>query len=99
MPWSRFPHWQATPADFVAIKVDIDHGPEIEIVRSIARTPALASLVDELFFEYHFDFDKVATGWGDPTDPSFVGGQHNVDDALRLMHDLRRVGIRSHFWI
>ena len=98
MPWSRFPHWQATPADFVAIKVDIDHGPEIEIVRSIARTPALASLVDELFFEYHFWFDDLNFGWN-----SQRGGKmfvnDTVDDALSLMSKLRHKGVRAHWWI
>ena len=48
----------ATPEDFVSMKVDIDYVPvEGAIVRSIAQRPELSRLVDELFFEYHFDFD------------------------------------------
>ena len=82
-----------TPDDFVVVKVDIDGGPEVEIVRAIAHTPWLARLVDELFFEFHFDFDQIEFGWYG------IGKQHSVDDALQLMHSLRKVGIRSHFWI
>eukprot|EP00966_Prymnesium_polylepis_P194669 4512672-Prymnesium_polylepis.1 len=49
----------ARPEDFVAIKVDIDAAPiELSIVRQIADDPSLARLIDELFFEYHFQFDK-----------------------------------------
>ena len=32
-------------------QVDIDGGPELEIVEAIARNPKLSSLVDEIFFE------------------------------------------------
>lgn len=38
----------ARPEDFVAMKVDIDGGPEIELVERIAQEPALYELVDEL---------------------------------------------------
>ena len=51
------------PEDFVVLKVDIDGGPEVEIVEEIARRPELAARVDELFFEYHFDFDGLDFGW------------------------------------
>ncbi len=45
----------ARPADFVVLKVDIDGGPELELVSRIADNEGgLASLVDELYFEYHF---------------------------------------------
>ena len=39
----------ATPEDFVAMKVDVDGGPEVEIMETLANTPALAELVDEGF--------------------------------------------------
>ena len=78
---------------FVAIKVDIDHGTlERGLVETIARTPELSRLVDEILFEYHFDVTP-GFGWGDS------GGKATVDDALRLMQDFRRQGVRSHFWI
>ena len=89
----------AREEDFVALKVDIEGqngAPELDIVRAIADTPALARLVDELFFEYHFWFDGVDFGWGVMEKESKAG---TVDDALRLMHALRERGVRSHFWV
>ena len=70
-------------------------GPELAIVNAIAHNPALVQLVDEIFFEYHFWFDGMRFGWGKVDKKS----QGTVDDALRLMHELRQVGVRSHFWI
>ena len=89
----------AKPDDFVSVKVDIDHVPtELPLVTSIATRPDISSLVDEVFFEYHFWFDNLNFGW-----QSQKGGQHyttrTVDDALALMQRLRRVGVRSHWWI
>ena len=87
----------ARPEDFVAIKVDIDGGPELFIVNSINERPELRELVDEIFFEFHFwnhgVFDAI---WSSRLTPAKDG---TVLDALRLMLSLRRRGIRSHFWI
>jgi len=90
----RFLLESAKPSDFVVLKVDIDGGPELEIVEALARRPELSRLVDELFFEYHFDFDGCNFGWG----PGPWNGR-NVDTALDLMFRLRKAGIRAHFWI
>ena len=83
--------------DFVAVKIDIDHTEtELSIVHAIINSPALSSLIDELFFEYHFFFDAytvIAQAWH-VHDP-----RHTVDHALRLLHRLRMRGIRAHFWI
>lgn len=84
----------ATPDDFVVVKVDIDHGPEMQVVHALAKVPELTRLVDELFFEYHFDFDGIDFGWGKDIDRTAT-----VDDALALMRKLREQGVRSHFWI
>ena len=95
----------ARPEDFVALKVDIDGGPEVEIVSEIARRPELAARVDELFFEYHFDFDGIDFGWHirrPGTRRRFrmdTVSNATVDDALGLMRRLREAGVRSHFWI
>ena len=53
------------PEDFVVVKLDIDT-PAIEqtIIAVLAQRPDLAALIDELFFEYHFDFDGFDFGWG-----------------------------------
>lgn len=89
----RFLLASASVNDFVVVKVDIDGGPELEIVEAIARRPELYELVDELYFEYHFEFD-FNFGWGNM---DWQG--RTVDTAMSLMHRLRQVGIRSHFWI
>lgn len=51
----RFIQQIATPQDFVAFKLDIDH-PDMEmpIAMSLLNDPAVYSLVDEFFFELHF---------------------------------------------
>jgi len=89
---------EASADDYVAVKLDIDNVPaEQAIMRHIGR-PQIARLVDELFFEYHFNFDNLNFGW-----QSQIGGVHHVndtvDDALRLMQSMRRKGVRAHFWI
>ena len=95
----RFPPSSAPPrtqsTDSTPARLSPDHGPELPIVREIIKQPELARLVDELYFEYHFYFDGIDFGWG-VTRPS---NQDSVDEALELMQKLRRLGIRSHFWI
>ena len=85
----------ATTDDFVVVKVDIDNGPELQVVHAIAKVPELGALVDELFFEAHFYFDGIQFGWG----ALGADRRHTVDEALALMRTLRERGIRSHFWI
>ena len=79
--------------DFVVVKLDIDT-PAIEqtIIAVLSQRPDLAALVDELFFEYHFDFDGLDFGWD-------LNVQGDVDTALGTMFRLRSLGIRAHFWI
>jgi len=83
----------ARPQDFVAVKVDIDGGPETQIVRRIADSPKFARLVDELYFECHNPYDGMSFGWGHRR---FA---NSIDDCLKLMQRLRFNGICSHFWI
>ena len=83
----------AKPGDFVAVKVDIDTPfAELTIMEAIADRPEIAALVDEIFFEYHFWIDGMNFGWG-------ANVQGDVDTAVGLMHRLRALGVRSHFWI
>jgi len=84
----------ASPSDFIVVKVDIDGGPEMEIVHAIAARPELSSLIDVLFLEYHFKEPGLNGYWGDTKIAS-----SNVDTAIRLMSRLRKSGIRAHFWI
>ena len=77
----------------VAVKVDIDTPfAELAIVEAIADRPDIAARVDELFFEYHFNYDGLDFGWGANT-------QGDVDTAVGLMRRLRQLGVRAHFWI
>ena len=89
---------EAKEDDYVAVKLDIDYVPvEMAIMTRIGR-PEVARLVDELMFEYHFNFDNLDFGWH-----SQVGGKNHVndtvDDALAVMLKMRKLGVRAHFWI
>ena len=81
--------------DFVSFKLDIDNpSVEIPIFQAIVdNTDGIAKKIDELFFEYHFVFGRLDVGW--------KHGKLNttVNEALDTMGRLRRLGIRSHFWI
>jgi hypothetical protein len=86
----------AKPEDLVVLKVDIDGGPELQIVETIANRPDLSVLVDEMYFEYHYYYDGRNFGWGKLTAQK---SHANVDHAIALMHKLRKAGVRVHFWI
>jgi len=112
--FSTFLKSTARREDYVVVKVDIDT-PVLEstIVHGIAERPELAALVDELFFEYHFQWNHGNFGWhsgrADGKVTFKVGeevgeeGEHytkdTVDDALALMSTLRKKGVATHFWI
>ena len=86
---------KASKEDFVVVKVDMDtSASDLTIVEAIAERPEIAALIDELYFEYHFYYDGHNFGWGDA---DAVKG--DVDTAMGLMHRLRALGVRSHFWI
>jgi len=90
----------ARPEDYVAVKLDIDTpGIEISIIHALLNDAYLASLVDELFFEYHFYEAHWYPGWFFTREQLRSGTIPNVDDALELMQRLRRMGIRAHFWV
>ena len=97
-------YFTARPEDFVVVKVDIDGSmdTELHIVNAIADTPALARLVDEVYFEYHFYAKDIpGSGWQMQNTNKSRARYTNttVDDALELMQRLRRRGVRSHFWV
>lgn len=90
-----------TEEDNVIVKVDIDT-PEVEfnIMSTIAHNAHFTTLIDEIFFEYHYYFDGLNFGWGRYDNQSESGGlSHDVDSALYLFRTLREKGIRAHFWI
>ena len=58
----------ATERDFVVVKLDVDGGPEQQILQALATFPELRGLVDEFFFEWHYRFDYGRDfGWGGPS--------------------------------
>ena len=73
------------PEDFVVIKIEIDQGPEMQIVHTIADSPELDEQFDEIFFEYNFYFYGDNFGWGMDPNTGLT-----VDDAFALMTKLRR---------
>jgi len=86
----------ARPQDFVVLKLDIDT-PEIEnpIIEAIASRPELSALVDELFFEYH----SAEVNYRMYRKASRPATMHTTSQAVSTMTRLRRLGIRSHFWV
>lgn len=92
---SRWSYLRTLSKDaFVVVKLDIDNlEAELQILSVIE---AYVSVVDELFFEYHYYFDGLNFGWGKNR---AIGNTHNVTTALRTMRRLREKGIRAHFWI
>lgn len=89
---------KARREDYVVLKIDID-APELEqaIVSRILETPELARLIDELFFEYHYYAPEMKML---RANVKMTRGSHErVDRAIARMQALRRLGIRSHFWV
>ena len=89
----------ATVDDFVSFKLDIDcPSVEIPVVQQILKHHHLANLIDEFFFELHFNCEiMMFCGWG--THPEVLFDQ-KLDrySALQLFRDLRMSGVRAHFW-
>ncbi|KAK3259484.1 hypothetical protein CYMTET_31519 [Cymbomonas tetramitiformis] len=83
----------ATPEDFVAFKLDIDaNSIEMALMTQIMEDETLFSLIDELYFEYHFQGEWHALlGWGNTNET-------NMTHALKMFQTIRQKGIRMHFW-
>mmetsp|Transcript_16336 Transcript_16336/g.15657 ORF Transcript_16336/g.15657 Transcript_16336/m.15657 type:complete len:405 (+) Transcript_16336:152-1366(+) len=88
----------STIEDFVAFKLDIDHPlTEIPVALEIASDPKLAKLIDEFYFELHFQCELIKGCWGNVED--FVAGfRMDRYNAMKLFITYRKLGIRSHFW-
>ena len=86
--------------DFVAFKLDIDHpDPENPIAMEFLKDLSFSSLVDEFFFELHFQC-KVMTecGWGDNIPDNSHGFQLQRPEVLKFFMNLREQGVRAHIW-
>lgn len=89
-----------SPEDFVIFKLDIDTpNVEIPIVLDILNDTEIHPLLDEFFFELHFRCEVLMDcGWGYGMPETFQGLKLDRPSALKLFRDLRRKGIRAHFW-
>lgn len=81
------------PSDFLALKLDIDNTSiELAYLLFILEHQEICRLVDEMFFEYHYESGIMSQhGWGHT-------GQGNLSHALSLFQATRKCGIRLHFW-
>jgi len=90
----------ALPDDFVSFKLDIDT-PQVEvpIALDIRNDPGISSLIDEFFFELHFRCEfLMVCGWGSAMPEEYMGLKLDRPRVLEFFGDLRRKGIRAHFW-
>ena len=92
---------KVTPNDFVSFKLDIDT-PAVEIpiaLELLNPESAFAGLVDEFFFELHFRCEiMMPCGWDDKMPEEYAGLKLDRFGALKFFSDIRRKGIRAHFW-
>ena len=59
--------------------------------------PDLIELVDEFFFEFHFRCEIMSRcGWGDVPQVGSLGNDRF--SAMKLFSELRKKGVRAHFW-
>lgn len=89
-----------SPNDFVAFKLDVDNQDiEIPIAMRLMQDPALSSLVDEFFFELHFEneFLQPADEWSSTT-KVVAGLKLDRLHSYELFLTMRQNGIRAHFW-
>eukprot|EP01041_Mallomonas_annulata_P009061 gene9061-18770_t len=78
--------------DFVSFKLDVIAKLDTRIFLHLLKNPQLTELLDEFFFEFHFESEIMAdSGWGHT-------GIGNVSYALRCFRTLRERGVRAHFW-
>jgi len=96
----RFIQQLASPADFVSFKLDIDHpAMEMPIALSLLTNPAITALVDEFFFELHFQCEVMTScGWGKKVPRESHGLLLDRPHVLQFFIDLRKKGIRAHIW-
>ena len=84
----------ARPDDYVVLKVDIDTVDHLELalVKQLLADPGLLALVDELYWEDHFNsFDMLFWAQGGV----MMGSMH---DSATLFQRLRRAGVRASVW-
>jgi hypothetical protein len=92
----------AQPDDFVSIKIDVDMSRvEIPIVLQILHNQSIHELIDELMFEFHYHCPVLEPYWQlrrTRGPEEMFGVKLNRLGAMTMFQDLRRRGVRSHFW-
>jgi len=84
----------------VALKLDIDNADvELPIVADILNRPAIAELIDEFFFEFHFRCEYMMQYWGRNLTGDPYGFKRERPDVLKVFQKLRYLGIRAHIWV
>jgi hypothetical protein len=86
--------------DFVSVKLDIDT-PEIEIpiFLDILHNDVYSDLIDEFFFELHFQCEFLMfCAWGRNIPAEVHGFKMERSNVMKAFQTLRYKGIRSHFW-
>ena len=78
---------------------DIDNSNiEIPIAMELLKDPVLTSLVDEFFFELHFECELLSDCcWGHVKN-EVAGFKMDRLTTFKFFQDLRFAGIRAHFW-
>ena len=88
--------------DFVAFKLDIDTTEiEIPILFQLLDDPSVYKIVDEFFFELHYNCPVMKHWWGDIKVPTGYENKIVLDrvGALKIFTELRQKGVRAHFWV
>lgn len=81
----------SVPDDVVVLKLDIDSAQlELQLSQLLVKDDKLSSIVDELMFEHHVDYDLLRPWWGKQPE--------TLTDSYRLFTNLRKRGIRLHSW-
>ena len=94
-PW-RTLKTVATAADLVVVKLDIDNATvEEALVEQLLADAALASLVDEFYYEHHVrDSPMMHQGWRRQGVP-----RQSLAESYGVFTALRERGIRAHSWV
>ena len=83
------------------IQLDIDT-PEVEIpiaLQILNNVDNIATYIDEFFFELHFRCEYLMhCGWGQKMPENSFGLQMDRPHAMELFQNIRKLGIRAHFW-
>jgi hypothetical protein len=87
----------AQPEDFVVLKLDIDNSAvEMPFISQILTNRNVSVLIDELFFEHHYDMQPmVKYGWK----KSGSDSKMTMVDSARIFLGMRNLGIRAHVWV